>query len=68
MISAVVPVRAVCDELGVHRKTFRVWENTGVIPAGATIEFNGTRYVLADRLNDVMDSIARHRAGSTATS
>lgn len=64
MLPPVVPVSEVCVELRVTRKTFRVWERDGVVPAGATIEHHGTRYVLAERLQEVMQSIARYRAGN----
>lgn len=67
MLTPVVPVRAVCDELHVSRKTFRVWECDGVIPPGAAIEYNGVRYVFAHRLEETMDKIARHRAGIRST-
>lgn len=67
MLPPVVPVSEVCAEFGVHRKTFRDWENKGVIPAGATIEHHGTRYVLAHKLEEVMTSIARHRAHIRST-
>jgi DNA-binding transcriptional MerR regulator len=64
LLTPVVPVRAVCDELHVSRKTFRVWERGGVVPSGATIEYNGVRYVFAHRLEETLNSIARHRAGT----
>lgn len=64
MLTPVVPVRAVCDELHVSRKTFRVWERGGVIPPDATTEYNGVRYVFAHRLEETMANIARYRAGT----
>jgi hypothetical protein len=67
LLPPVVPVSEVCAEFGVTRKTFRVWERDGVVPAGATIEYHGTRYVLADKLHEAMESIARHRAGNRST-
>ena len=64
MLPPVIPVSAVCAELGISRKTFRRAEVEGCIPPGAVTEYHGIKYVLADHLNDVMDRIARHRAGN----
>lgn len=64
MLSPVVPVSAVCDELQVSRKTFRRWEMDGVIPQGAVIEHKGIKYLVAAALDDVLERIARHRAGN----
>jgi hypothetical protein len=62
MLPPVVPVSAVCDELGISRKTFRRYEAGGRIPPGAVTEYRGVKYVLADRLTEVMDRIAQVRA------
>lgn len=39
MLPPVVPVSAVCDELGISRKTFRRAEVQGGIPPGAVTEY-----------------------------
>jgi len=64
VLPPVVPVSEVCAEFSVTRRTFREWEIKGIVPAGATIEHHGTRYVLAHKLEEVMTSIVRYRAGT----